>query len=318
VRAFFRQRLGVSFTDRVDDIDDALPIDLDGLGRWNIGDRMLTGRLAGVPEAACQAAELARGDLPPGALGAAILGRVAPVVERLVHVAARYQPPAPTDGPASGDHGSASRSTDVAVDLGGGDVVVGTVTGLAGPVALVVTYSSVRARQRLAAWVRLLALSAAEPSVAWTAVTIGPRQQAVAVATVGPLPGDATGRGAAARAHLRVLVDLYRRGMDQPLPLYCETSAAWANAVRAGRNPVAAARAEWQTDPGRPDWRREDEDADHRWALDGVADFDDLTGDPVRPDEDGPGWADDQPTRLGRYALRLWGGLLTHERIEAV
>ena len=32
--------------------------------------------------------------------------------------------------------------------------------------------------------------------------------------------------------------------------------------------------------------------------------------------EEGDGWATDEPSRLGRYARRLWGGLLAHERVR--
>ena len=35
---------------------------------------------------------------------------------------------------------------------------------------------------------------------------------------------------------------------------------------------------------------------------------------PPRIDEAGPGWRDDEPTRLGRLARRLWDGLLDHEQ----
>ena len=52
VRAFLRQRLGFSVATYADEVDDALPIDLDNLESWQIGQRMLDARLAGATEEA--------------------------------------------------------------------------------------------------------------------------------------------------------------------------------------------------------------------------------------------------------------------------
>ncbi len=43
VKAFLRQRLGVSLADFVEELDDAISVELDGLGRWGVGDRVLSG-----------------------------------------------------------------------------------------------------------------------------------------------------------------------------------------------------------------------------------------------------------------------------------
>jgi exodeoxyribonuclease V gamma subunit len=302
VRAFLRQRLGISLTDRSDEVDDGVPIELDGLGRWGVGDRMLNARLRGVPAEVCEAAEVARGTLPPGVLGEALVTRIAPVVERLVGAA------------TARSHTGTPRAIDISVEVGDGDTVVGTIGGLIGAVAGTVTYSNIRARQRLDAWVRLLALSAAEPDTAWSTVTIGQYAKGVGVVTLGPLPGSPGQRARTAIDHLRVLVDLYRRGMREPLPLYAETSAAWAAAVRAGRDGVAAARASWESEPG--GWDREDRDAEHRWVLGGAVELAALLDAGARPDESGEGWPDTESTRIGRYAVRLWAPLLELEQIE--
>ena len=47
VRAFLRERLTISLRSRTRDFDDAIPIDLNGLERWEIADRVLQARLAG-------------------------------------------------------------------------------------------------------------------------------------------------------------------------------------------------------------------------------------------------------------------------------
>ena len=52
---------------------------------------------------------------------------------------------------------------------------------------------------------------------------------------------------------LRIIVDMYERGMREPVPLACQTSAAYAQAVFDGEDEdgtVAAARDAWQ------DWHR--------------------------------------------------------------
>ncbi|HET9769843.1 MAG TPA: exodeoxyribonuclease V subunit gamma, partial [Acidimicrobiia bacterium] len=88
VKAFLRQRLGVSLSDDNDDASQALPVELNPLEQWGVGDRLLAGRLAGGDLDACVAAERARGNLPPGMLAEPVLNSVLPVVERLVAEAA--------------------------------------------------------------------------------------------------------------------------------------------------------------------------------------------------------------------------------------
>src|SRR5581483_1128695 len=76
VKAFLRQRLGLSLSGDNDDASQALPVELDPLEQWAVGDRLLTGRLGGGERDACVAAERARGGLPPGTLAEPVIGRV--------------------------------------------------------------------------------------------------------------------------------------------------------------------------------------------------------------------------------------------------
>jgi exodeoxyribonuclease V gamma subunit len=91
--------------------------------------------------------------------------------------------------------------------------------------------------------------------------------------------------------------------------LYCKTSAAWAESAPAGR--AQACRAQWepQNDLG------ESRDPEHQLVLGGVVAFDELLAADPMPDEGGDGWAAGEPTRFGRYALRLWSGLLAAEEV---
>jgi hypothetical protein len=72
------------------------------------------------------------------------------------------------------------------------------------------------------------------------------------------------------------------------------------------------ARKEWTTTAGGFD--REDRDAAHVLVLGDDVAFDDIERPGPAPDECGPGWHEDVDSRFGRYALRLWEGLLAAEQ----
>ncbi|MBW3576086.1 MAG: exodeoxyribonuclease V subunit gamma, partial [Actinobacteria bacterium] len=321
-RAFLRQRLGISVADYSEDVDDALPVELGPLEQWGVGDRLLAARLAGAEPEACVAAEMARGILPPGALARPVLDRVCPTVEDLVAAATEL-----TGG--AGD----PRSIEVALPLPDGRLLVGTVPGVRGTLAATVVYSRVGPKHRLASWARFLALTAASPDAGFEAATVGRRRADVrgrARVTIARIAafgadgaddgddgdgGDPEARRAQALLHLGRLVELYDRGMCEPLPLYCATSAAHASARAAGKDSKgaeAAARKVWESDW---DFPREDKQDEHLLVLGGARPFGDLLEAPPGDDEQGEGWAGDEPTRFGRYARRLWDGLLEFETL---
>jgi hypothetical protein len=84
--------------------------------------------------------------------------------------------------------------------------------------------------------------------------------------------------------------------MREPLPLYCATSGAHAEAEAAGRDGASAARAAWTSA-----WNfdREDRELEHQLVLGGVLEFDELPG-----------------AALADYARRLWAGLLAAEELS--
>ncbi len=298
VKAFLRQRLGIVVSDGEEESTDGLPVELDSLERWTVGQRVLEERLAGLDPDVCNTAELVRGGLPPGLLGTRMLDDLWPVVDDIVAAATAAVP-----------QGAELASVEINVDLGEGRTLVGTVPDVVGDVLRTATYSTVGAKQRLAAWVRLLALTAAHPERSLTAVTLGRGKEGeLGMAVIAPLGADAESRRRAAVDQLRVLVDLHARGMCEPLPLYCKTSAAYAAAKPAQRE--SRARTEWQTER----WDREDRDPEHQLALGGVVLFAVLLQEPPRDDERGAGWAAEEVTRFGRYARRLWDPLLAVER----
>jgi exodeoxyribonuclease V gamma subunit len=292
VRAFLRQRLGTSLSDVEEEPSDGLPVELDPLSRWQVGDRLLKHRLAGLDLDACIAAELARGILPPGTLGREVLDDIVPIVEAIVAELAD----AAADGPAE--------TVEVSVDLGDGRTLAGTVRGVVGTLVRSASYSRVGPKHRLAGWVRVLALTAAQPGRPVTAITVGRGQDddAAGVARI------RSSGGKEALDQLAVLVDLHARGLREPLPIYCQTSAAYAAAPAARRRRDAA--AEWETGQR---WPREDREPEHQLVLGGTVSFADLLAPLPRADEQGAGWASDETTRFGRYSRRLWDALLAHE-----
>ena len=92
---------------------------------------------------------------------------------------------------------------------------------------------------RLAAWVRLLALTAAYPDAAVRGRDVGTRDAARrrARSTVADRAArrDAGRRASSRSSTSRRCVDLYDRGMREPLPLACMTSAAYARPPRRRR-----------------------------------------------------------------------------------
>jgi exodeoxyribonuclease V gamma subunit len=300
VRAFLRQRLEISLADFSRDVDDALPVELEALDKSNVGRRLLEGVLAGTPLQACVQAEIARGTLPPGRLAQLVIEDVQPVVEQIAAIARRaFAQTSP-------------QSVDVRVVLPDGRPLTGTVPGVYGSVLGAAAYARVRSTHRIRAWVRLLALSAAHPDRGYSAMTVGrarygAHQEAFAtVAQIAPIEGRT------ASEHLQTLVDLWERGMREPLPIGCESSAAYADAARREQSATKAGRRQWESAWNYP---REDAQLEHQLAFGGVLTFDDLLAKPPRDDErDGP-WDETETTRFGKLARRLWDPLLAHEEL---
>jgi len=286
-RAFLRHRLGISLSDFTTELDDALPITLDGLQKWQIGERMLNARLAGSDAQAAYKAEIARGVLPPARFARPIVVDIVQTVEAIMDAVEELV----------GDTVRASK--DVRVALPDGRTLTGTVPSVAATTHLTTTFSRINPAHRLQAWTRLLALNATEPDTPHDALIIGkaprgPMVKALRIASPGP---DAA-------KHLADLVDLYDRAMRAPVPLYTRTSAAY---VEGGER---AAKGEWESTF---EWDREDRNPEHVRLLGGSPTFAEIFRPPPLDDEHGPDWDPTEQTRFGRYARRLWGPLLELE-----
>jgi exodeoxyribonuclease V gamma subunit len=302
VRAFLRKRLRISVADFSDEVQDDLSVELGGLEKWGVGQRLLDARLAGVDGRTAALAEIARGTLPPGVLGKPVIDEVFPIVDTIATAAEDL-----VDGTGH------SGSVDVRVRLADERSLGGTVPGVSGDTLRTVTYSRVAAKHRMASWVRLLALTAAYPEREYSAATIGKAgRSSVTVARIRPLGKTAEQRRATALAHLQTLIDLYDRGMREPLPLYCATSAAHAQAAARGDDAAAAAGDAWTSTY---DFDREDRELEHQLVLGGVLTIEELLAEAPRPGEGDDDNADADATRLGYYARRMWDGLLACEEL---
>ena len=198
--------------------EDALPVELDSLAQWAVGDRVLA-RPARRPRdrGVVKQREWRRGELPPGQLGWRMLGRI---LDRGHAAARRGRRPAHRAVPAP------STST---VDLGDGRRLRGTVPEVYGDRLVSVTYSRLGPKHRLASWVRLLALVASDEDRSWTAHTIGRptaapattrRRRCSARSTTPPTSACATWWSCATAA------------CAQPLPLPLKASFGYARARR--------------------------------------------------------------------------------------
>ena len=263
-----------------------MPVEIDALGEWAVGNRMLHDMLRGTDPANAIAAEWRRGSLPPGQLGWRTAKQIRDRVAGLAAAALEHR------------HGTPA-TYDVDLDLGGGRRLTGTVTPVFDATTVSVNYSKLRDTHLLQAWIPLVALAAQRPGVEWTARCIGrARDGERALQRVfGPPPHPVE--------TLRQLLWLYDIGRCEPLPLPIKTSFAWAEKRHAGRDPVWYASSKWtsQRYPG-----EDAEPASVRvWGP--RAPFDVLQG-PPRPGEG----IDGEDTRLGALAARLWLPLLRAER----
>ncbi|MBC9734290.1 exodeoxyribonuclease V subunit gamma [Nocardioides marmotae] len=288
VRAFLRRRLDIGSPRSAEEVSDAIPVDLDGLRSWEVGDRLLTELLAGQDATAVLTAEQLRGSLPPGRLGHQKLDEVARESQQLWDHTADLRV-------------GAARSIDVDVALGDGRRLSGVVQRVHATRIVTLTYSRLKAKQRLASWVDLLALSAGRPDEHWTAHAVGRDKAGPKRALSGPLDHRATD-------WLRRLVELMDLGLSRPLPIPVATAHAWAEAhllelMGNDRSPAQAAEREWCTNPGNP-WGIENEDADpHHVRV----------------------WGERAPVSvlldagLATYAWQVWEPLLTGgERVAAL
>jgi exodeoxyribonuclease V gamma subunit len=290
VKGFFRA-LEFTLPRDVDGVQDAMPVDINNLEEWTVGDRMLGDILRGMTPDDARQAEWRRGTLPPGQLG---WRKATEIRDQAALLAISAQ-----------QHRSAdAQAYDVDIDLGSGRRLTGTVSPVYGERLVSVTYSKLDGRHLLESWIPLLTLISQDPCRDWSAVCIGRPKRGTTVRVEGL--GRPHGPDHQAVEVLRELVAIYDAGRREPIPLPIKTSYAWAAARHCGDDPVPEAQYRWKSGERYPG---EDQAPAHVRAWGKNAPLADLMQ-PLRPGEE----YDGEDNRLGAYAARLWLPMLRAER----
>ncbi len=277
VKGFFRA-LDCTLPWDVDEISDEMPVEIGPLEAWTVGDRMMHDMLRGMDLKTVAEVEWRRGTLPPERLGWRKAKEIRCSADQLATVARRYQ-------------GADPEALDIAVDLGDGRRLTGTVNPVFDSRIVEVTYSKLAAKHKLQAWISLVALAAGKPDREWTAVCVGRGDKDTVAVCCLRRPPDP-------RAILDDLVALFDAGRREPLPLPLKTSYAWAERRFRGKDPEKYARSKWESSNFHEGEDREKANV-RVWGSNPR--FDVLLG-PPRPGEEMPG----EGTRLGALAARLW------------
>jgi len=220
VRAFLEQRLGLRLPRVEGELEPVVPLELGGLEESQAGRRLLEVLLDGRSADEWARVEARLGTVPPGVLAPGALTGVRATAEELVGEARAH---GLRPGPAT--------SVPIDVTLADGTRLTGSVPdrldpGTPGPCD--VRYARFRPAFHVGAWLDLAALVAADPTREWRSVVIARGKKNAdpvrveALAPVGALGTDL--RLESAHAALEVAVDLYRRGLSEPIPLFADFS----------------------------------------------------------------------------------------------
>ena len=211
-RSFLRERAGLTIGDE-EAASEELPIELDALARWQIGDRLLGQLIQGRPLETARHAERLRGALPPGELGTRLLDDVSRTAVTTAGDAEPYLATAPRF---------------VALDETFEGVRVTGRVAVRGDVALTASFSRVSPRTIVSAWVDLLAATVVTEQPVDAVLLGGGRRRRLTA------PGPD-----AARESLAELVALAVHGRERILPLPPRVGRLWAESRARNGDPLA-------------------------------------------------------------------------------
>jgi exodeoxyribonuclease V gamma subunit len=222
IRWFLRQELQLSLAGDEETSDDREPIELSYLERWRVGDRLLSGLLAGIDIEATVPLLRAGGLLPHGTPGRT-------QVEEHLATAVRIHAAAVAEGV-----GAPLEPCEVRLPIDG-VALTGILQRRAAAGLVRAQFSRVAGRSELELWIRHLVLNAAlDPAASSVLIGRAPSGPEIAIACFAPVPDAAR--------HLGTLIGLFRRGQSIPLPLFKAASREYAMGLRGKKATFAGAR----------------------------------------------------------------------------
>lgn len=247
VRYLLRERLGIHLEENEGLIEPREPFALDFDSQREIRSRLLAAELTGRPPEHVLAALRASGLVQIGEVGRRILEMEHETVANIAARLKAYRAGAPRE--------------PVALGLEIGDMrVVGSVSDLWPRGRIIVRLNPIRAADLVEAWVHHLCLNVLRPQevepVTYLIGAGGTKEEAeLRFAPV-----------ADAEEHLRRLLALYWQGLQGPLHFFPRSARAY---VDAGKDPLGAARKEWETQRGQGGSQRlgEGEEAYYKLAF---------------------------------------------------
>ena len=291
IEFFLTRRLELQLT-RVggDGTDDEIPLEYNALESWDVGERLLDALRSGSTVEQFRIIEAAKGSLPPGIFGDQALGGIETLAESVLDRAEEL-------GVANVE----PERISIDLVLPSGTRLVGLVDAVRGPTHLgpvTLGTGKLKPKRLLRAWIDLLALAASRPTEPWAALLIGQpetKKKDVVVHQRLAFPDDCE-PGPTAEEALEVLVDLYRRSLGEPLPVFPDTSPALYRDKGAPAKWSSAFNGNVFGDR---------HDGATQLAF-GDLDFDELLALPARADER-EAFGLDEPSRVRLYARRIWG-----------
>jgi len=293
VRGFLRERLDVALVREEEPLDAGLPVEIDSLTQWGVGERVLHDLLGGLDPETARQHEWRRGVLPPGFLGWRLLGdileRARPLAAKALELRTR---------PA--------QAVDIDVDLGEGRRLRGTVPQVYGDRLVPVSFSRLGATHRLQSWIQLLALASSDEDRSWSAFTVGRpgssrSRTPFGLSQLGPLDHRARGL-------LRDLVALRDVGLTEPLPFPLKASLTYARHRRThASSDEALDKAGWDWQDGRFPGECSDAEQVRAWGAKAS-----IPGTGAAPLDDEA--YDGETHRFGALAMRVWSPLLVAEQ----